>query len=100
MQITKKTITIRDLCKIIVMIMMAVYMDMLMENTDYGWDRRLINDNEEMQGDHIVPWSKGGRTIDDISKMLCQKCNNDTKWYSLRVLLKVPFLFSNKKKDA
>ena len=32
---------------------------------------------EEMQGDHIVPWSKGGRTIDENLQMLCQKCNND-----------------------
>lgn len=31
----------------------------------------------EMQGDHIVLWSKGGRTIDDNLQMLCQKCNND-----------------------
>ena len=29
----------------------------------------------EMQGDHIVPWSKGGRTIDSNLQMLCQKCN-------------------------
>ena len=32
---------------------------------------------EEMQGDHIVPWSKGGRTIDENLQMLYQKCNND-----------------------
>ena len=32
---------------------------------------------EEMQGDHIVPWSKGGRTIEDNLQMLCEKCNND-----------------------
>lgn len=32
---------------------------------------------EEMQGDHIVPWSKGGRTIDENLQMLCQKCNNE-----------------------
>ena len=32
---------------------------------------------EEMQGDHIVPWSKGGRTVEENCQMLCQKCNND-----------------------
>lgn len=32
---------------------------------------------EEMQGDHIVPWCKGGRTVDDNLQMLCRKCNND-----------------------
>lgn len=31
----------------------------------------------EMQGDHIIPWSLGGRTIDENLQMLCQKCNND-----------------------
>lgn len=31
----------------------------------------------EMQGDHIIPWSQGGRTIDSNLQMLCQKCNND-----------------------
>lgn len=32
---------------------------------------------EEMEGDHIVPWSKGGRTVEDNLQMLCKKCNND-----------------------
>lgn len=31
----------------------------------------------EMQGDHIIPWSQGGRTIDSNLQMLCQTCNND-----------------------
>lgn len=31
----------------------------------------------EMQGDHVMPWSQGGRTIDSNLQMLCQKCNND-----------------------
>lgn len=32
---------------------------------------------EDMQGDHIIPWSQGGRTVDDNLQMLCQRCNND-----------------------
>lgn len=32
---------------------------------------------EEMQGDHIIPWSQGGHTTDDNLQMLCQKCNNN-----------------------
>lgn len=32
---------------------------------------------EEMQGDHIVPWSLGGRTVDENLQMLCRKCNNE-----------------------
>ena len=30
---------------------------------------------EKMQADHIIPWSKGGRTILDNCQMLCKKCN-------------------------
>lgn len=29
----------------------------------------------EMQGDHIIPWSKGGKTIAENCQMLCKKCN-------------------------
>ena len=32
-------------------------------------------DIEEMEGDHIVPWSKGGKTIPDNLQMLCKRCN-------------------------
>ena len=32
---------------------------------------------DEMQGDHIVPWSKGGKTVEDNLQMLCSKCNNE-----------------------
>lgn len=32
---------------------------------------------EDMQGDHIVPWSQGGKTVDDNLQMLCRTCNND-----------------------
>lgn len=30
---------------------------------------------EEMEADHITPWSKGGKTIAENCKMLCQECN-------------------------
>lgn len=30
---------------------------------------------EEMQADHIVPWSKGGHTTPDNCQMLCRDCN-------------------------
>lgn len=36
-----------------------------------------IYEFEEMQGDHIIPWSQGGRTVEDNCQMLCQRCNND-----------------------
>ena len=29
----------------------------------------------DMQGDHIIPWSQGGRTTDDNIQMLCKKHN-------------------------
>lgn len=30
---------------------------------------------EEMDGDHIVPWFRGGKTIKENCQMLCKKCN-------------------------
>ena len=30
---------------------------------------------KDMQGDHVIPWSKGGTTTDDNLQMLCKKCN-------------------------
>ena len=30
---------------------------------------------EEMEGDHIVPWSKGGKTVPENLQMLCKRCN-------------------------
>lgn len=30
----------------------------------------------EMEGDHIVPWSKGGKTVMENLQMLCRLCNN------------------------
>ena len=37
---------------------------------------------EEMEGDHIVPWSKGGKTTPDNLQMLCRRCNaiKSDKW--------------------
>lgn len=29
----------------------------------------------QMHGDHIVPWSKGGKTTEDNCQMLCRDCN-------------------------
>lgn len=31
---------------------------------------------EEMEGDHIKPWSKGGQTIPENCQMLCKSCNS------------------------
>ena len=30
---------------------------------------------EEMHGDHVTPWSKGGHTVPDNLQMLCRTCN-------------------------
>ncbi len=30
----------------------------------------------QMQADHILPWSKGGRTVAENCQMLCSPCNN------------------------
>lgn len=30
---------------------------------------------EEMEGDHIIPWSKGGKTVAENCQMLCINCN-------------------------
>ena len=34
---------------------------------------------EEMEGDHIKPWSKGGKTTIDNCQMLCKACNSKKK---------------------
>ena len=30
---------------------------------------------EQMEADHITPWSQGGKTIPDNCQMLCKTCN-------------------------
>ena len=30
---------------------------------------------EGMEGDHIIPWSRGGKTTNDNCQMLCKRCN-------------------------
>lgn len=30
---------------------------------------------EEMEADHIIPWSKGGKTVIENCQMLCKECN-------------------------
>ena len=30
---------------------------------------------DEMEGDHIQPWSKGGKTVAENCQMLCVPCN-------------------------
>ncbi|MBE6214481.1 MAG: DUF262 domain-containing protein [Rikenellaceae bacterium] len=32
---------------------------------------------EEMEGDHIMPWYKGGKTVIDNCQMLCRSCNRE-----------------------
>lgn len=32
-------------------------------------------DFEFMEGDHIIPWSKGGKTVKENCQMLCMECN-------------------------
>lgn len=33
---------------------------------------------EDMEADHIMPWSKGGKTIAENCQMLCKDCNRRT----------------------
>ena len=30
---------------------------------------------EEMEADHITPWSRGGKTLAENCQMLCRECN-------------------------
>lgn len=38
-------------------------------------------DIEEMDGDHITPWSKGGKTVAENCQMLCKACNRKKSNY-------------------
>ena len=31
---------------------------------------------KDMEADHIIPWSKGGKTVEENCQMLCQSCNS------------------------
>lgn len=31
---------------------------------------------EQMEGDHIIPWSRGGKTVSENCQMLCSDCNS------------------------
>ena len=33
----------------------------------------------EMEADHITPWSKGGKTIEENCQVLCKSCNNQKR---------------------
>ena len=45
------------------------------QETD-GENRGKVYRIEEMEADHITPWSKGGQTTLDNCQMLCQRHNN------------------------
>lgn len=40
-------------------------------------DGKQVFEIDEMQGDHITPWSKGGKTIAENCQMLCLPCNRE-----------------------
>lgn len=40
-------------------------------------DGKHVFEIDEMEGDHITPWSKGGKTTSDNCQMLCIPCNRD-----------------------
>jgi 5-methylcytosine-specific restriction endonuclease McrA len=40
-------------------------------------DGQQVFEIDEMEGDHIKPWSKGGKTIAENCQMLCIPCNRN-----------------------
>ena len=48
----------------------------------------------QMEGDHIVPWSEGGKTNEDNGQMLCKHCNRNKSNNSLTGRLKTQPPFS------
>lgn len=48
--------------------------------TNAGWsvvdERTNVWTLAEMEVDHIKPWSKGGKTVEDGCRMLCRRYNN------------------------
>ena len=65
MQITETKVKVSDLCK---------------NYSDNGIDREYTFD--EMQGNHSIPWSQGGRTVEDNCQMLCSRHNESksSRW--------------------
>lgn len=47
----------------------------LYANPDSPYGKEKIWELEEMEADHIVPWSKGGRTVIENGQLLCRDCN-------------------------
>jgi 5-methylcytosine-specific restriction endonuclease McrA len=44
-------------------------------NDDYSINDRPWHSLYDMEGDHITPWSEGGKTLPDNLQMLCKDCN-------------------------
>ncbi|GHT15663.1 hypothetical protein FACS1894170_13190 [Planctomycetales bacterium] len=42
---------------------------------EFVYDCKQHFDSDKMEGDHITPWSQGGKTIADNCQMLCKDCN-------------------------